>query len=111
MAYNTFNPPIRPKTDSISTTVATKLNGFGDGYEQAVADGLNAVRDSVNLSWPVLTLEQSSEIVSFFKTQAAFPFRFALAGETERLWRCVEWTRSVESGHASAAAKFTEVFA
>ena len=50
MAYQTFSPPVRPKTDSIETKVATLLNGFGDGYEQSVADGLNCVSDAVDLS-------------------------------------------------------------
>ena len=112
MAYQTFSPPVRPKTDSIETKVATLLNGFGDGYEQAVADGLNCVSDAVDLSWPVLTLSQANTIHSFFKARQAEPFRFTLAGEsTARLWRCVEWSRTIETGHASMTAKLTEVFA
>ena len=50
MTYPVFTPPVRPKTTSALIEIKTKSNSFGDGYEQAVADGLNAARESLELS-------------------------------------------------------------
>lgn len=109
--YATFNPPVRPKTSASTATVKTKSNAFGDGYEQVIADGLNAVREELTLTWPALSFAQAAVIRTFFKAQKGAPFLWALPGEVAKKWRCVEWPCTFETGLCSMTAKFTEVFA
>ena len=111
MAYPVFAPPVRPKTTSASIEIKTKSNSFGDGYEQAVADGLNAARESLELSWPVLTFAQASAIHEFFKARYGQPFTWAQPGQTAQTWRCIKWTRPFDRGVCSMTAELTEVFA
>lgn len=107
----TFNPPVRPKASNPTRTVKVITNSFGDGYEQEILDGLNAIRTELTLTWPVLTIEQAQEIDAFFAANAGKVFGFALPGETERMWRCNEWSPLIERGSGSLTATLKEVFA
>ena len=111
MTYPVFEPPVRPKTTSSSIEIKTKSNSFGDGYEQSVADGINAVREKLELSWPVLTFDQASQIHEFLKARKGLPFTWAQPGEDAQTWRCVKWTRPFDRGVCSMSAELTEVFA
>ena len=111
VAYPVFSPPIRPKTTSGQIEVKTKSNSFGDGYEQSVADGINAVRHTLSLSWPVLTFAQASQIHEFLKSRKGQPFRWAQPGQAAQTWRCIKWTRPFDRGVCSMTAELTEVFA
>lgn len=111
MSYQTFAPPVRPKTSSASVEVKTVSVDFGDGYSQVSADGLNAARETLALTWPVLTFAQAAQIHAFFKARDAQPFWWSLPGEPARLWRCTKWTRPFSAGTQSMTAELAEVFA
>ena len=112
MPYMVFNPPLRPKSTGRTTEVKVISNEFGDGYAQVVPDGINAVRLTLSLSWPVLTQEQAAAITGFLAFQNALPFQWTLPDETRpRLWRCLKWSHKTERGLSDITAEFTEVFA
>lgn len=113
MTYPTFNPSLKPETASLTEKVRETSNQFGDGYEQNVLDGINAVYvESMELSWPALTYTQGNEIRTFLTQNAGKTFLWTLPEETSaRKWRCSEWSYSPSRNAASMTATFREVFA
>ena len=112
MAIRVFEPPYRPKTTAINTEVKTLSNSFGDGYEQVMPDGINAVRRTLSLSWDVLRPDEAERIDSFFTEMQSGVFSWQAPHEAgSRLWRCNKWSISATRGTYSATAEFKEVFA
>jgi len=59
--------PIQPDyASSLNKQPRVKKVGFGDGYEQRTADGLNPNPDKWNLSWEELTDAEIDTLLSFF---------------------------------------------
>ncbi|WP_316886282.1 phage tail protein [Ralstonia thomasii] len=104
----TWSPLIEPTGE---TKFATRVAQFGDGYSQAVADGINNKRDSWPLSFvghaayiaPIRTfLDGLSGVRSFFWTP---PLR------TQGLFRASAYTVNPKGGDAyQLDVTFTEVF-
>lgn len=113
MPYSTFTPSISPESASGQTKVRETINEFGDGYEQSVVDGINAVYfESLELSWPVLTYAEEAELRAFFTAQAGKTFLWKYPGETTaRKWRCSSWSTSPTRNATSMTATLREVFA
>lgn len=106
-----FTPPIAPQAASADRSARVISNKFGDGYEQAVLDGLNAQETSLSLSWPVLTFEQCNEIDKFFSDNKGKSFLWALPGQEQKRWRCDAWKTEYEACAAKVSATLKEVFA
>lgn len=106
-----FTPPIAPQSASANRSARVISNKFGDGYEQAVLDGLNAQETSLELSWPVLTFEQCNAIDQFFSENKGRSFLWALPGQGQKRWRCDGWKTEYEACMAKASATLKEVFA
>lgn len=107
---NTFSPSIEPNAASLKRTARISSSKFGDGYEQVVLDGINALESEISLSWPILTFEQCNEIDKFFADNKAKSFYWALPGQEQKRWRCDEWQPQYEACLASMSATFKEVF-
>lgn len=105
-----FKPPIEPQGASADRSVRVISNKFGDGYEQAVLDGLNARETSLSLSWPVLTFGQCAEIDNFFTENKGKSFLWSLPGQQRKRWRCDEWKVDYEACLAKINATLKEVF-
>ena len=95
MALPTFSPSIRPSPGAQVTPQVNLLQAsFGDGYTQASPNGINHVRQQVQLSWSALTQVQLDELVMFFSTQAGhLPSLYTPAGYGAPVkWTCREWS-------------------
>ncbi|MCI7403746.1 phage tail protein [Pyramidobacter sp.] len=107
-----FAPPVMPSSISSSQDVRTLKSGFGDEYVQVMTDGINAVRESLSLTWETLTFAEITAISGFFSTQKSRSFRWRYPGSAkEKLWRCEKWSIQYQQTHANLSATFTEVFA
>lgn len=101
---------------SFSSTVTPKPRvlqaQFGDGYSQRVADGLNAVVDSVDLTFNALVDADADAIDAFLRKQGGVtPFLFAFPGKPQYGYVCQIWKFSyVEKGIKSLQCTFNQVF-
>ena len=111
MTYPVFSPPINPQKADDNVTGQKNDNSFGDGYEQTIILGLNAVKSELPLSWPVLTETQKNSIAGFLKTNAGKTFLWGLPGESQRKWKCDKWEIKRDRAQVSIDATFREVFA
>lgn len=114
MSIPTFSPPRGPDFPAQRKRAARVLSlSFGDGYAQVSGDGLNAVADSITLSWSFLSRAEADAIDAFFADRAgreAFWWQSPYEARPQK-WRCTEWSRSRVSGaYDSMTATFTEVF-
>jgi phage-related protein len=111
MALNYFVPPVRQSPGTkIKPTVKIKKAEFGDGYSQEMPDGLNHIRDVVDLTWDALLPEQAKEMQVFMKAQlGTIPFYYDVdEGEFVR-WTCKVWERGRSDKH-SFSATFEQYF-
>lgn len=110
---DTFNPGVLPTIQSgVAFTAKTLEAGFGDGYEQVVASGLNSVSGNYSLVFDNLTVEQRDVIEGFFRDKkGAEPFIYTFPGEsTSRKFRCKTWNRGHTGALYTVRAEFREVF-
>ncbi len=114
MPYTTFIPPVPPSPGTSDTPKIRKLEAeFGDGYSQAVPDGINHIRREMTLDWDLLTPTQSNEIIDFFRARGGCePFFWTPSDELTPLkWICAEWSdKRGEGGMRSVSAKFMQSF-
>lgn len=90
-------PDIPPTKDSPgeSTKYRTRRAKFGDAYEQAVVDGINAQEVSWKLSFENLATASISTIKAFLDSRAgSLPFWWTPPGGTALLWTCEEHERT-----------------
>lgn len=110
----TFRPPVHPSFNSTKSVQPRILKArFGDGYNQRVADGLNALPQTWDLRWNTLTAAQVDEIEAFLTVTAGYKaFLWTPLDRTQPLKFIVEsWTRTPVDGRSwSFSAKFSEVF-
>lgn len=86
---------------------------FGDGYEQAVADGINNKPRMYSLMFNNLDVVDGDAIEAFFDTNdtATTPFDWTPPNGVAGRFKCKEHTRDFHSGFASnIKCKFEEVF-
>ena len=103
--YTTFPPVRAPTSVDRSREVRSIGTEFGDGYEQTLADGLNALRDKLTVKWDNLTIAQADSIDVFFQARYAVPFWWTLPQQTvQKLWRCTTWSTSHVDRYASLPA-------
>lgn len=114
MPYSTFNPVIAPSPGTSDKTSVKKLQAeFGDGYSQAVPDGLNSIRREITVDWDMLTPTDAATIIDFFRARGGVePFYWTPSDETTALkWICESWTeRRNEGGFRSVNATFKQSF-
>lgn len=95
MATETF-PDIAAHRSSPGhdTEFKTLESNFGDGYTQAVAEGLNSERESWNLVWENEDIADVQTIKTFLKARAGYqPFYWTAPGEeTPKTWRCKKFS-------------------
>lgn len=114
MATPTFTP-FRAPDQGTNDKPEFKLRKatFGDGYTQAVPDGLNAVRRVLSLTWGGLTPAQAATIVNFIILQrGATAFWYTPSDEaTPVLWTCEDYgdTRG-QGGLREIKATFRQSF-
>jgi phage-related protein len=94
-------------------TPATLMTGFGDGYIQRVADGINHLRDNLDATWENLTTEEANTLETFLRARGAHeafewtPPREAVA----KVWICQSYTRTyVDPTHDTMTLKLIQVF-
>lgn len=98
MAVETFLPPLPPSSGTRNKPELKILKAeFGDGYTQAVPDGINHIRAVFSLSWEVLTPDQAWAMESFMERQGGTkPFLYQPTGRpAPMLFTCEEWERTM----------------
>lgn len=86
---------------------------FGDGYEQAVGDGINNKPRVYNLLFNVLTKTVGDDIEAFFldNDTATTPFDWTPPNDQIGRFKCKQYSRNYDSGFSSnISCKFEEVF-
>lgn len=117
MALSTFIPPSSSGSYfNDGTQEAHKPRvltaGFGDGYAQELADGLNTDLMELTPSWRNVPEDAANTTLAFFKARAGFfPFLFTLPGESSpRKFKCTEWSRTfLAAGGCDVMAIWKEV--
>lgn len=101
MAFPTFSPTYRPSAGpSNYHTEPRKLRAqFGDGYDQTVREGINAVRKQVRLVWSTLTIANANALTGFFESASNEVFYYTLPDEgVPRKWEALSWDRDFTGG-------------
>ena len=91
---------------------------FGDGYEQRIANGINALNQNFSLSFKTRTKEEIDDIIAFFvakKGVTAFDYVVSDSnvGGSETTYKvvCDSWTKNYAyDNFYSATAKFRRVY-
>lgn len=86
---------------------------FGDGYEQTVVDGLNALERQWNVTWEPLTLANKNTFVSYLRGKmGSTPFLWTPPGEASPVKvKAVTWNIAPMSGpNWSVKVLMKEVF-
>lgn len=103
MAFETWNPPRAPQLGS-SKTIEQRVNAatFGDGYEQAAADGLNSIREVWTFVWNGCPTAQADQIETFFRSKGLVtPFWYTPPGASAPLkFRFTSFRRTQATGVA-----------
>lgn len=114
MPLVTFAPTENPSTPiEISVTPRVLVAQFGDGYEQRTGDGINTMRETVNLRWESIRATVASTIIAFFEARGGVePFYYTLpGGGVQKKYICVNWSRQrSEANLDTVAARFLQSF-
>ena len=113
MTIATFAPPRSPSLKSKKNISYRVRNaGFGDGYVQRAADGINTKLVSWDLVWNALTPTDAGTIESFLDGQAGYKaFYYTVPGDIQRKYTCTSFTPvQAEAKSDTIAATFTQVF-
>jgi phage-related protein len=100
----TFTPPVNPSPDlGYELEPRVLVAGFGDGYEQRAADGLNAMRRVYgDLRFENLTLAEADAITTFFAARAGVEAFFwtPIDSSEPGKYRCPKWSRRRRTAQA-----------
>lgn len=110
--YPTF-PAIAPTEAPAETEARVLQTNFGDGYGQTVADGIQNVRLTVNVSWLNLTDSEAQTLEDFLRARGGYlPFFWTPPRTATALkWRCQKWTRTpLECAYCNFSATFVQAF-
>jgi phage-related protein len=106
--------PIQPDYSSnLSKQPKVRKVGFGDGYEQRAADGLNNNPDKWSLSWDELTAAEIATLLDFFDglggvTAFSWQSPYALS---PKKYVCDKWDPTpVSDNHHRLSASVYQVF-
>ena len=105
------------KSMTRSTKPRVHIATFGDGYEQRLADGINTLEETFNISFNTRTKEEIDDIVAFFENKAGVTaFTYTIpdsnnSGETAIKVVCSTWNKVWNYGdYYSATATFRRVY-
>ena len=115
MALTVFTPPLPPSVGMKRKPEIKLLKAeFGDGYTQIARDGINHIRQVVELQWDALAAWQANAILAFLEARGGDQaFFYTLPGfSTPRRWTCQEWedTAISANGYRSIRAVLREDF-
>jgi phage-related protein len=114
MALTTFSPTENPSSPiDVQVQPRILIAQFGDGYEQRTGDGINTMRQIVNLRWDKIRVAVSDVIIAFFEARAGVEaFYYTLPGSgSQKKYKCSAWNRTRhEANLDSISARFTQVF-
>lgn len=111
MTIETFTPPQTPDQVKITATPRVRTCGFGDGYVQRSADGLNAEPVTCELGWSALLPADSATIAAFFSARGGHEaFYYTAPGDAQRKYTNGAVARTVGARRDSIAVTLTEVF-
>lgn len=114
MTVLTFAPTVGPSPGTTDKPTIKKLQAdFGDGYSQAVGDGINYIRRELSLEWELLTPDQAVEITNFLRARGGVePFYYTPSDELAPVkWTCDDWSdKRGQGGMRSVTAKFKQSF-
>ena len=112
---STVRKPDKGMTRSAKPSV--HIMKFGDGYEQRLANGLNALKETFSIKFANRTKEEIDDIVAFFENKAGVTaFSYTIpdsnnSGETTIKVVCDTWAKSYTFGdYYSATATFRRVY-
>lgn len=98
---------------SKQTTPKVLTTQFGDGYAHRVADGINSINTTWNVTFNSRSLVDSDAIIAFFEAQAGvISFDFTPPDETT-VYKvlCPDWSQTYESPISrSTSAKFVRTY-
>lgn len=86
---------------------------FGDGYEQAVTDGINFNPKMWKLSFSNISHSSAATIISFFTTNntATTSFDWTDPDGDAGKYKCKKWDKSFDGAdHVSLSCEFQQVF-
>jgi len=110
MEHFPFTPDWGP---TISTTPRIKEVGFGDGYTQRTADGLNAMLETVQLTFSGRSDAEAEAIIAFFERHGGvdtFTAQIGFGARTKKYITKGEWRKVPEyNEHNTITATFQEV--
>ena len=105
------------KSMTRSTKPKVLFAQFGDGYEQRLADGINTLEETFQVSFNTRTKEEIDDIVAFFENKAGVTaFTYTIpdsnnSGETAIKVVCSTWNKTwVYGDYYSATATFKRVY-
>ncbi len=105
------------KSMTRSTKPKVLFAQFGDGYEQRLADGINTLEETFQVSFNTRTKEEIDDIVAFFENKAGVTaFTYTIpdsnnSGETAIKVVCSTWNKTWAYGdYYSATATFKRVY-
>jgi len=114
MTIATFTPPVAPSPGTTSKPKLALLKAsFGDGYTQVTRNGTNWIRDTLTLTWDMLTPTDALTIINFLKTQGGdTPFWYTPSDETVPVkWTCEIWdNKRIVGGLRTVTATFEQCF-
>lgn len=109
MATFTWTPD-----QGVSPSVETRVNSvmFGDGYEQRVADGINTIKETWEVSFTLRTKTEILAIDSFLRAQGGvLNFDWTTPAGAAKKFVCKRWSPTFyHDGNASLSATFEEDF-
>ena len=97
-----FSAPVQPdKGLSRANTPRVLLASFGDGYEQRVADGINVLNQTMDVSFSTRPKAEIDDLVAFFESLGGVDkFKFSLedsneSSSTETIFCiCSQWNQT-----------------
>jgi phage-related protein len=109
-----FTPPIEPgEGTSLALTQETFEASYGDGYSQRVESGINSMRRTATVIWPVLSHADADTIAAFFDAHLkTVAFKYAVPPTvTLRKWVVESYERPEPTAlQSSITAQLREVF-
>ena len=109
MAFETWLPPVKPQLGSgLDLDERTLDAGFGDGYKQIVADGINAQFESFRLVWNGCPNDDADTIEAFYRSKGrTTPFLYKVPGRASA--KQFRFTSALSRRQISADADALEV--
>lgn len=110
MAVFTYTPDFGAR---VNVKPRIRVVAFGDGYEQRVADGINARNDVWDLTFDNRTNSDTSAIISFLEARAGVEaFDWTPPNEATAIRVvCREWNKTVVRFNLNTVtAQFTRVY-